>query len=177
MLAFGVFCGKYMTDWQIEVPASSFARAKLSLQGRDCALNYFGIDASQPLSVWRRKAWIHPDDPRGWFQWYCRYYMGRRMPDEDTRQIKGGRRSAVTWHNCDDTASWRSDLPPAPAPGFAALGLRQPRDLNALKAAKEVVSGALRRITSAYQVSEKCRLGLKARLPSRLARSRGYAWT
>jgi hypothetical protein len=88
MLALGVFCGKYMTDCQKEFPASWFAHAKLSPGGRDCSLNYFRIDASQPLSMWRRKGWIHSDDPRGWFQWYCRYYMGRRMPDEDARQIK-----------------------------------------------------------------------------------------
>ena len=88
MLALGVFCGKYMTDCRKEFPASWFARARLSPPGRDCTLNYFGVDASQPLSAWRRKGWIHPDDPRGWFQWYCRYYMGRRMPKEDARQIK-----------------------------------------------------------------------------------------
>jgi hypothetical protein len=88
MLALGVFCGKYMTDCGDEFPASWFARARLSPSGRDCSLNYFGVDASQPLAVWRSKGWIHPDDPRGWFQWYCRYYMGRRMPEEDARQIK-----------------------------------------------------------------------------------------
>lgn len=88
MLTLGVFCGKYMTDCRKEFPASWFARARLSPRGRDCSLNYFGVDASQRLSVWRMKGWIHPDDPRGWFQWYCRYYMGRRMPDEDARQIK-----------------------------------------------------------------------------------------
>jgi len=45
------------------------------------------VNASQPLSVWRQKGWIHKDDPRGWFLWYCRYYMGRRHTD-DLRQIK-----------------------------------------------------------------------------------------
>src|ERR1700693_1620348 len=88
MLRLGVFCGKYMTDAGKEFPKSWFARAKLSPRGRDCSLNFFGVDASQSLSVWRAKGWIHPDDPRGWFQWYCRYYMGRRMPPEDRRQIK-----------------------------------------------------------------------------------------
>ena len=88
MLALGIFGGKYMTDCAAEFPASWFARAKLSPQRKNPALNYFGVDASQPLSVWRAKGWIHPDDPRGWFQWYCRYYMGRRMADEDARQIR-----------------------------------------------------------------------------------------
>jgi hypothetical protein len=88
MLRLGVFCGKYMTDTRDEFPKSWFRGAKLSPAGRDCSLNYFGVDASQPLSVWRDKGWIHPDDPRGWFQWYCRYYMGRRMPEEDARQIR-----------------------------------------------------------------------------------------
>jgi hypothetical protein len=105
MLRLGVFCGKYMTDTRKEFPASWFVGAKLAGKHRDCSLNFFGVDASQPLSVWRDKGWLHPDDPRGWFQWYCRYYMGRRMPDEDRRQIK--RWKAMRRHirqiecNCD----------------------------------------------------------------------------
>jgi len=96
MLELGVFCGKYMTDGRDEFPAAWFVRARLSPNRRDCALNCFGVDASQPLSVWRAKGWIHPDDPRGWFQWYCRYHMGRRMPEEDHRQI--GRWRAMRRH-------------------------------------------------------------------------------
>jgi hypothetical protein len=88
MLRLGVFGGKYMTDCRKEFPASWFTGAKLATGRRDGALNFFGVDASQPLSEWRRKGWIHDDDPRGWFQWYCRYYLGRRMPDEDRRQIR-----------------------------------------------------------------------------------------
>ncbi len=88
MLKLGVFCGKYMTDCRDEFPAAWFKGARLAPRRRDCALNYFGVDASQPLSAWRAKGWIHPCDPRGWFQWYCRYYMGRRMPEEDARQIR-----------------------------------------------------------------------------------------
>jgi hypothetical protein len=85
MLAAGVFGGKYMTDCADEFPAAWFRKAKLS-KVRDAKLNCFGVNASQPLSVWREKGWIHPDDPRGWFQWYCRYWMGRRGPD-DARQV------------------------------------------------------------------------------------------
>ena len=87
MLRLGVFCGKYMTDCRAEFPPTWFRHARLAQDKRDCSLNFFGIDASQPLSVWRAKGWLHADDPRGWFQWYCRYYMGRRMPVEDRRQI------------------------------------------------------------------------------------------
>src|SRR4051794_38632576 len=60
MLALGVFGGKYMTDCRGELPASWFAGAKLSPKRRDPALNFFGVDASQPLSVWRAKGWLHP---------------------------------------------------------------------------------------------------------------------
>lgn len=95
MLALGIFDGKYMNDSQDEFPKSWFAHAKITLGPKDPSLNLFGVHASQPLSVWKAKGWIHPDDPRGWFQWYARYYMGRRHPD-DARQIK--RWKAMTRH-------------------------------------------------------------------------------
>lgn len=87
MLKMGVFGGKYLTDCREEFPRDWFVQAKLCHEHHDPKLNYFGVNASQPLSVWREKGWIYPEDPRGWFQWYCRYYMGRRGPD-DARQIK-----------------------------------------------------------------------------------------
>ena len=87
MLELGIFGGKYMTDCRKEFPASWFAKARLSPGGRDPELNFFRIDAGQSLSEWRRKGWIRDDDPRGWFQWYCRYYRGRRLYQEDQRQI------------------------------------------------------------------------------------------
>ena len=95
MLRLGVFGGKYMTDCRGEFPAAWFEGARLASGRRDPALNWFGVDASQPLSVWRAKGWIHPDDPRGWFQWYCRYWRGRRMAD-DARQV--GRWKAMRRH-------------------------------------------------------------------------------
>jgi len=87
MLVMGVFGGKYMTDCRKEFPADWFENAKLSPEKKNPKLNFFRVDASQPLSVWRKKGWIYPDDPRGWFQWYCRYFMGRRILNEDIRQI------------------------------------------------------------------------------------------
>ncbi len=88
MLALGVFGGKYMTDCVKEYPSDWFTNAKLARGKRDSSLNYFKVNASQPLHVWQNKGWIYKEDPRGWFQWYCRYYMGRRLPVEDIRQIR-----------------------------------------------------------------------------------------
>ena len=89
MLELGVFGGRYMRDCREEFPASWFRNARLLDGDRpgDHRLNFFKVKASQSISVWRKKGWIHPHDPRGWFQWYCRYYMGRRSADDD-RQVK-----------------------------------------------------------------------------------------
>lgn len=90
MLKLGVFGGRYLRDCQKEFPITWFQGAKLlpaGLPGHNSQLNYFKVEASLSLREWQRKDWIHPQDPRGWFQWYCRYYLGRRSED-DQRQIK-----------------------------------------------------------------------------------------
>jgi hypothetical protein len=86
MLAFGVFEGKYLNSTRAEYPSEWFADAKLGDQP-DPALNCFGVKSRMPLSEWQARGWIHPQDPLGWFQWYARFYLGRRSND-DTRQIK-----------------------------------------------------------------------------------------
>ncbi|MFT7558039.1 MAG: hypothetical protein ACI83D_000721 [Planctomycetota bacterium] len=104
MLDLGVFGGLYFSDQPDEFPKSWFAEAELSMDGKQHKeLNYFGVLASQSLEVWQFKGWINPQDPRGWFQWYCRYYLGRRS-DDDERQIKRWkamvRHRAQIYHNC-----------------------------------------------------------------------------
>jgi len=87
MLEMGVFEGKYLNDCTAEYPPEWFKKAKLS-NIADVSKNYFGVKSRQPLSVWRQKGWIYGPDPRGWFQWYCRYTLGRRLPEIDRIQIK-----------------------------------------------------------------------------------------
>lgn len=100
MLALGVFEGHYLNDCQEEFPTEWFEEAseKLSLEKPDETKNCFGIKSRLPRSEWLKRGWILPfdPDPRGWFQWYCRYWLGRRLPDIDQRQIK--RWSAFTRH-------------------------------------------------------------------------------
>lgn len=114
MLALGVFGGKYLTDCQKEFPVDWFSHAKLNSDFHDPRLNFFRVNASQSLAVWKKKGWIWADDPRGWFQWYCRYYLGRRCAD-DARQIK--RWKAINRHiaqikkNCPSTRLGKSRKP------------------------------------------------------------------
>ncbi|MCC7242629.1 MAG: hypothetical protein IT180_11940 [Acidobacteria bacterium] len=104
MLRLGVFGGRYMTDCREEFPDHWFTHAKLCADRHDACLNCFGVNASQPLATWRLNGWIRPQDPRGWFQWYCRYYMGRRGRD-DARQIRRwraiARHVAAIRKNCE----------------------------------------------------------------------------
>jgi hypothetical protein len=112
MLMLGVFEGKYLNDCVREFPAEWFVGAlhmgRLSPEGPDPArCNWFGVKSRQPMSVWRENGWApsrsppvednfhgvlkdparNPDE-RGWFQWYCRYWMGRRIPELDAIQIR-----------------------------------------------------------------------------------------
>lgn len=87
MLEMGVFEGKYCNDCTDELPENWFYNAKTS-DYPDVSVNYFGIKSRQSLTVWRQKGWIYEPDPRGWFQWYCRSFLGRRLPEIDEIQIR-----------------------------------------------------------------------------------------
>jgi hypothetical protein len=113
ILALGAFGGKYLNDCLLEFPAEWFWRAGLlgklcpsASYGGDISVNHFKIDSRLPLSEWRKAGWVYSPggkklggkrevlsskenpDERGWFQWYCRYWMGRRLPALDAIQIQ-----------------------------------------------------------------------------------------
>lgn len=122
ILALGAFEGKYMNDCTEEFPAEWFLNAlaldKLSPEKPDISVNYFQIKSRLSLKQWEKNGWVPPyygkrrhsdsmgrnilndpnqnPDERGWFQWFCRYWMGRRLPDLDKVQI--GRWKAFTRH-------------------------------------------------------------------------------
>ena len=88
MLAFGVFEGHYLTDCLYEFPSTWFENARLSADKPCISCNCFKVKSRMSLPEWQKRGWILWPDPRGWFQWYCRYYMGRRIDAIDVLQIK-----------------------------------------------------------------------------------------
>ncbi|KAH8196073.1 hypothetical protein TruAng_009759 [Truncatella angustata] len=67
-------------------------------------INKYGVACGQSIEQWEAAGWIdHQYDVRGWFQWYCRFWMGRRC-DDDERQIS-------RWKKCvGESGRWRRTL-------------------------------------------------------------------
>tara|TARA_Y100000748_G_scaffold299937_1_gene297616 strand:- start:420 stop:863 length:444 start_codon:yes stop_codon:yes gene_type:complete len=105
MLEAGVFGGYYFKNNISEYPKSWFKNAKISNDGFNVNLNYFNIKSGLTMDHWISKGWIFPEDPLGWFQWYSRYSMGRRLPEIDKVQIMrwkafGPRHKGAILKNC-----------------------------------------------------------------------------
>ena len=92
MLEAGVFGGYYFKGDTEEYPRTWFKKAKTNNDKFDVSLNYFKVRAGLPMSYWMSKGWIFKEDPLGWFQWYCRFFLGRRIEDMDQIQI-------MRWYN------------------------------------------------------------------------------
>lgn len=88
MLDMGVFGGTYLNSVREAFPKEWFSGDRVLPPGKspDPSLNFYGVSSGLTLSEWKRKGWIL-SDRLGWFQWYCNYYMGRRL-GEDEAQIK-----------------------------------------------------------------------------------------
>ena len=84
----------------------------------DPEINKFGVSCGQSIEEWEAAGWIaHDYDVRGWFQWYCRFFLGRRC-DDDERQV--GR-----WARCvGEKGRWRRML----LKKYVAAGVRSVMD-------------------------------------------------
>ena len=87
MLELGVFGGAYFGSNIKEYPKSWFVKAKIS-KNFDVSLNRFRVASGLSREHWIKKGWIFKEDPLGWFQWYCRFSLGRRISHIDEIQIK-----------------------------------------------------------------------------------------
>jgi hypothetical protein len=96
MLRLGVFGGTFIYDMIDEIPLEwilmALVEGKISLTGRpDPECNFYRVLSVQDIKEWQRHGWINEQDPKGWFQWYIRYFLGRRTADD--------KRQCDRWHS------------------------------------------------------------------------------
>ena len=105
MMKLSIFGGSYFGGNIKEYPKSWFKNAKLSKMF-NVNKNRFKVASGLSRKEWIDKGWIFKEDPLGWFQWYCRFKNGRRIPRIDEIQIKrwkafGARHVPAIKKNCD----------------------------------------------------------------------------
>jgi len=78
LLRLGIFDGDYFRDDPESCPKNAIMVAQVNLFAKNVSLN---------RQEWIDNGWITPEDPLGWFQWYCRFHDGRRVEELDIWQI------------------------------------------------------------------------------------------
>jgi hypothetical protein len=99
--------GKVHVDAHLELPAQWISGLNVSKciasPTYDAKVNKYKVKSGQDLRDWEESGWIVPQDPFGWFQFYCRFFQGRRTDDDD-RQIS-------RWCACaGDKGRWKANL-------------------------------------------------------------------
>lgn len=91
---------EFPSDWFKELVIEKYISSSVC----DKNINRYKVTSGTSLEYWEEKGWINKQDPYGWIQWYCRFYLGRRT-DDDRRQIDRWLKIAG-----EDTGRWRKNL-------------------------------------------------------------------
>jgi len=108
MLDLGVFEGIYTAAIQ-DIPAKYKKHKNVLKRGSDpdITINHYGVKSRQSLKEWQKKGWTTELSPLGWWEWFVKYWEGRRDEKEDALQI-GRWKSFVARHNAQVQAKCKA---------------------------------------------------------------------